>query len=184
MSSLAPLHRSDTDLSAAGLGAALARAVAPARLAAAGLLVVFVGLLALPLQAQAQTVETLVSNTGQTVSTSTAYVGPLTPNVFRAAQGFRTGDNASGYTLSSVDLRLGSVDTGAVVTVSIYDASASGHPNDSLYVLTNPVSIVSAEVNTFTAPANATLVTATEYLVVVEASVEDNPCCHGRHKRS
>ena len=55
MSSLAPLHRSDTDLSAAGLGAALARAVAPARLAAAGLLVVFAALLALPLQAQAQT---------------------------------------------------------------------------------------------------------------------------------
>ena len=55
MSSLALLHRSDTDFSAAGLGAALARAVAPARLAAAGLLVVFVGLLFLPLQAQAQT---------------------------------------------------------------------------------------------------------------------------------
>ena len=55
MSSLAPLHRSDTDRFAAGLGAALARAVAPARLAAAGLLVVFAALLALPLQAQAQT---------------------------------------------------------------------------------------------------------------------------------
>ena len=55
MSSLAPLHRSDTDLFAAGLGAALARAVAPARHAAAGLLVVFAVLLALPLQAQAQT---------------------------------------------------------------------------------------------------------------------------------
>ena len=151
----------------ARLQAALTRTAAPARHAAAGLLVVFAGLLAVSTAAQAQTVQTLVSNTGQTVSTSTAYVGPLTGNVFRAAQGFHTGDNASGYTLSSVDLRLGSVGTGAVVTVSIYDVSASGHPNNSLYVLTNPVSVVSDEVNTFTAPANATLVTGTEYSVVV-----------------
>ena len=54
LSSLAPLHRSDTDLSAAGLGAALARAVAPARLAAAGFLVVFASLLAVATAAQSK----------------------------------------------------------------------------------------------------------------------------------
>ena len=44
------------------LRTALAHAMSPARYAVAGLLVAFAALLTLPLQAEAQTVETLVNN--------------------------------------------------------------------------------------------------------------------------
>ena len=46
------------------LRTALAHAKSPARYAVAGLLVAFAALLTLPLQAEAQTVETLVNNLG------------------------------------------------------------------------------------------------------------------------
>ena len=58
----------------------------------------FAALVALPLQAQAQTVITLVSNTGQASSGS--------PARSDRAQGFTTGSNADGYTLSSIGHRL------------------------------------------------------------------------------
>ena len=61
--------------------------------AAAGVLLVLAGLLAAPVPAQAQTVTTLVSNIGQG---SNGDVISTTPH----SQGFTTGSNASGYTLS------------------------------------------------------------------------------------
>ena len=50
------------------LRTALAHAMSPARYAVAGLLVAFAALLTLPLQAEAQTVETLVNNLAQLVN--------------------------------------------------------------------------------------------------------------------
>ena len=147
-----------------GRAAALTRSL---RCAAAGLLLAFAALLALPLQAQAQTVETLVSNTGQGGS-SGLNVGVADPNKWSMAVGFTTGDNAGGYTLSSVQAVV-SLSGSDQVQVSIYGSDGSGNPGSSLYVLTNPASIVDSDLNTFTALANATLEQETKYFVVFEA---------------
>ena len=149
-----------------GRAAALARSL---RCAAGGLLLAFAALLALPPQAQAQTVETLVSNTGQTAGDQNGLVGTIAGSNWLAGQGFTTGDNTDGYTLSSVQLYIKYFDASDVVNVSIY-SSVSDNPGSSLYVLTSPASIVNERLNTFTAPANATLEKDTEYIVVVEAS--------------
>ena len=128
--------------------------------------------LVLPLQAQAQTVQTLVSNTGQTPNHEHIFeiAGPhVTGDVTKVAQGFTTGDSEAGYTLSSVDLYLTFYGGNPVVTASIYEADASGdNPGSSLYVLTNPA--FANGLNTFTAPANATLVKETKYFVVLEVA--------------
>ena len=84
-----------------GRAAALARS---GLRAAAGLLVVFAALLTLPLQAQAQTVGTLVSNTGKTVHNLDLEVGVSGSNKWSNALGFTAGDNEEGYTLSSVQV--------------------------------------------------------------------------------
>ena len=149
-----------------GRAAALARSL---RCAAGGLLLAFAALLALPPQAQAQTVETLVSNTGQTAGDQNGFVGTIAGSNWLAGQGFTTGDNTDGYTLSSVQLYIKYFDASDVANVSIY-SSVSDNPGSSLYVLTSPASIVNERLNTFTARANATLEKDTEYIVVVEAS--------------
>ena len=84
------------------LSAALSRAGSVACYAA-GFLVAVAALLALPLQAQAQTVQTMVSNTRQTPSDRTQYLSSL-DGCTRAAQGFTTCDSEGEHTLSSVDL--------------------------------------------------------------------------------
>ena len=139
---------------------------------AAGFLVAVAAFLVLPLQAQAQTVQTLVSNTGQTVSNTTGFVGPLSADLWRVAQGFTTGDSEAGYTLSSVDLYFNAIDGTEAVTVSIYEADASGNPGSSLHVLSTPATVANG-LNTFTALANATLDKETDYFVVMEGAGAD-----------
>ena len=138
------------------------RAAARAR---SGLLIVFAALLALPLQAQAQSVQNLVSNSGKP-NIGQRIVGNIDGNRYSLAQGFTTGDNTDGYALSSVDVLTSDIFT--VPKISIYDADTSGNPGSRLYNLINPASFVSNQFNTFTAPANATLETDTEYFIVVE----------------
>ena len=161
MSSLALLHRSDTDLSAAGLGAALARAVAPARLAAAGLLVVFAALLALPLQAQAQTLTTFVSNTAQ---------GPGGASNDFQAQRFATGTNTGGYTISEVQVRLNTTATRST-SVKIRENNATNKPGDLVATLTNPGTLTGDSENTFTAPPDTTLDASTNYWISVNEGI-------------
>ena len=132
------------------------------------LLAVFAALLAIP--AQAQTPTTLVSNSGQTHNTALSYiVGVDLTNQWSHAQQFTTGDNANGYTLSSVQLYLSGFTGTAEARVSIYEADASGDPTSSKYTLTNPGTITNNSLNTFTAPPGAILAAETKYLVVVEA---------------
>ena len=134
---------------------------------AAGVLVAVAAFLVLPPQAQAQTVQTLVSNTGQVFfndfTASSSWV---------AAQRFTTGDDASGYALSSVEVFFSSgFESPDEARVSISGADASGNPGSSLYVLANPNSIPNtAQVNSFTAPPAARLDPGTDYFVVIEAT--------------
>ena len=97
-------------------------------------------------------------------------MGLLFAAQFSQAQGFTTGDNADGYTLSSVEVLITGFAAPETAKVSIYGATSSGTPNSSLYVLNNPALIVNSQRNTFTAQANATLVKETKYFVVLEGS--------------
>ena len=137
-----------------------------ARGLAAGLLVTVAGLLALPLQAQAQKT-TFVSNTGQSTDPDVREVGPHGHLWQLQAQQFRTGDNEGGYPLSAIQVRVDDFGSNSRPKVSIYTTS-SGNPGTSLYVLTNPATLNDDAINTFRAPANATLEKDTNYFVVFE----------------
>ena len=125
--------------------------------------------------AQAQSVITLVSNTDLSTGTGTTTVGEAGSAQFTQAQTFTTGDNAGGYTLSGVRVDIAGNTYGADDTarVSIYTADSDGKPDALKYTLTNP-STVSDGLNTFTAPAGATLEKETEYAVVVEQTGSGN----------
>ena len=154
------------------LSAAMAWVRAAVRRLAPGLLLLVAGLLGGSAAAQAQTVQTLVSNTGQTFDLGAALnVGTVGSNQWSMALGFTTGDNTDGYTLSSVEVGFRADFGGSdEARVSIYGADVSGNPESSLYVLDNPASITNGELNTFNAPAFAYLTKETKYFVVVESA--------------
>ena len=105
----------------------------------------------------------LVSNVGQTPFD---YVGL---NILDAAQSFTTGDNATGYTLTSIELRLDSSDSTDTPTVKLYSGSATGTEEATL---TGPAMLdatTTANV-TFTPSSTVTLGMSTTYWVVAEAN--------------
>ena len=140
-----------------------------ARGLAAGLLVTVAALLALPLPAQAQKT-TFVSNTGQSTATSLRGIGPTGIGSFfySQAQRFSTGSNEGGYTLSAIKVQADNFESASSPRVSIYTVT-SDNPGTLLYVLTNPATLNDDAINTFRAPANATLEEDTNYFVVFEA---------------
>ena len=140
--------------------------------AAAARLAVLAALLALPLQAGAQTVQVLVSNTGQSAgATDSSTVGVSASGMRSHAQKFTTGGNEHGYALDSVQVYVSSgFGAGDAAKVGIHAADASGKPGGSLYVLTGPASIAERSLNAFAAPADATLDGETDYFVVLEAA--------------
>ena len=135
---------------------------------AAGL-AAFAALLALPLQAEAQKT-TFVSNTGQSTATSLRGIGPTGIGSFfySQAQRFSTGSNEGGYTLSAIKVQADNFESASSPRVSIYTVT-SDNPGTLLYVLTNPATLNDDAINTFRAPANATLEEDTNYFVVFEA---------------
>ena len=144
------------------LPAGASRPRAAVRSRAAGFLLGFAALLALPLQAEAQT--TYVSNIGQADN-----AGELA-TYFDLGQGFTTGTDAAGYTLGSVDIRLRSpndVSGSAIPTVSI----VQGTPSGTVVAMLIPPASLTADTTaadyTFTAPANTTLIASTTYYVVI-----------------
>ena len=163
---------------ASGAGAAPARDggvagrpwAAPVRLAAAAPLLAVAAALLLP-AAPAEAQRTFVSNTGQTYDEDERdLVGPFRWEQYSMAQRFRTGGQAGGYSLGSVELSLFGIGNLDVPKVSIHSVNANGTLGGSVHVLTNPGRFVERSFNTFTAPANATLAANTNYAVVVEAT--------------
>ena len=117
--------------------------------ATAGLLLaIATPLVIMPMPAQAQTVTTLVSNIGQG---STGDVISTTPH----SQRFTTGSNASGYTLSGVDVVFVGPD-GYGFAVQVCTVDASGHATSSCTDRTAPASFAAGTLS-FTVPANTTL---------------------------
>ena len=130
------------------------------RLAAAGFLVVLAALLALPLQAQAQT--TLVSNLGQAADSSADFNRS-------AAQRFTTGSNPDGYTLSSVEIKPEDSDSFSMFVCGV---DGSGFPNLTCTLLTAPGSFALGAL-VFNAPAGTTLSAGTTCTVVVTPGGND-----------
>ena len=88
----------------------------------------------------------------------------------RAAQSFRTGPRAGGYTLTSVDI--GSDDVaGDAFSAAIYSTDASGNPDAEVAALTPPSSFAKGTL-TFIAPADTTLAASTTYTVLLTVSSE------------
>ena len=130
---------------------------------AARFLVGFAVVLALPLQAQAQS-KILVSNVGLPNNSGS---GSLIE--FDQAQAFTTGSNSDGYTLRSVEIDMGATngEYATVFTVSIH-SNSSGTPGASLGTLSNPASVSRDGVYAFTTRGIA-LAASTTYFVVIDA---------------
>ena len=130
-----------------------------ARVLTAVLLAAFAALLALP--AQAQTITTLVSNTGQATGQQTLKI---------VAQPFTTGGESGGYTLTSVGVGIVGTDAAGYL-VRIVPNASNDRPDESdstkIISLTTPASLTANAINTFTAPANTTLAANTTYHIIV-----------------
>ena len=148
----------------ARLPAALSRRVAPIRQVAVVALVAVAALFALAPQAQAQTLTTLVSNTGETLDSGST--GSI------VAQNFRTGANADGYTISEVDIRLHAGSGSTSTSVSIRK-NTSGEPGDLVAALTNPSPLSRNSLNTFTAPVGTRLDASTTYWITVSEGISN-----------
>ena len=137
-----------------GFGKSVGRALVAA--------MVLVAALCLMLQSpvQAQTATALLSNLGE-MSAEQAQLAD-------GAQPFRTGANADGYVLTSIEINT-DIQAGAMAntlpTLKVYSGSAGG---TEVAVLTAPSSASSTL--TYTAPANTPLNASTTYWVVVTAS--------------
>ena len=127
---------------------------------------------------QAQSVTTLVSNFGQGRDSDTFSAGVR-------AQTFKTGWNATGFTLHSVDIR---VEVGETIlgnansrfSMYVCPVTAEGYPpvrpaeipsHTACVALTPPTSVAAPATLTFTAPANTHLQRGTHYTVVNIATV-------------
>ena len=101
---------------------------------------------------------TLISNTGQTLSSQSTSV---------QSQPFTTGSNLGGYTLTSVDVGLGGTADSRTRLFHIVPNQSNGQPDLSdstkFITLTTPSSLSSNSLNTFTAPAGAKLAANTTY---------------------
>ena len=136
--------------------------------------IVLLGLLAVLLvdvpQAEAQTPDVLVKNTGQTGLKGLL----LSANLTKVAQGFTTGPDANGYTLGSIGFDFGTIeedisDAGDVLSATLNAVGSDGDPGDALCTLDDPTSFTEEAVNTFYAPATCpALAASTTYFVVVE----------------
>ena len=131
----------------------------------------------------------LVSNLNQVASDNKLYFGSGSTN-YSFAQGFTTGANPGGYTLTSIEVAFSAgVSAAAIgnVTASVWTADGSGNPATDLFTLNKPASFdrpttttsggnnefhtLSGNYSVFTAPANTTLNASTQYLVVVSGGL-------------
>ena len=117
-------------------------------------------------------VNVLVSNTGQTVDPR--LLSAIGSRNKTYSQGFETGTNPGGYSLAAVGVYVyvETLGTGETFTVHIYTVNSAGAPDILAYTLTSPASYADGAVNTFTAPAGATLDADTDYFVVFEGTAD------------
>ena len=103
--------------------------------------------------------DVLVSNIGKLSASESAL------SLFDHAQGFATGANISGYTLTSIEVKFDSAADTPPTTVALHTSVA---PLDTTIAsLTGPTTIVAGN-NTFTAPSGTILDANTTYYIVIE----------------
>ena len=105
---------------------------------------------------------TLVSNAGQSESSVSSSDSQ--------AQSFGTGPNAGGYTITEVQIRLSDLAFVTTTIVQIREDDGS-KPGDLVATLTNPATLTSNALNTFTAPTNTTLDASTTYWISVNEGI-------------
>ena len=131
--------------------------VRSARALAAAALLALTGALFLPASAEAQTVTTLVSNTGQSEQTEKTRKA--------ISQRFSTGSNEDGYTLTGVDV-VSASSTGFTAQVCGVDSDLK--PTSTCTDLTRRTTFAVGTMS-FTAPTDTLLTKSTTYAVVVTA---------------
>ena len=104
--------------------------------------------------------DVLVSNIDKGTTT---HKGSLSSNDY--AQGFRTGANSDGYSLTSVEVRF---DSTAPTGITVSLATGTRTALTDVVTLTNPTSL-SGGINIFTAPSGTTLSANTDYYIVLDA---------------
>ena len=109
-------------------------------------------------EAQAVDTHVLVSNTGQPKKSTFAH----TPH----AQRFVTGAAAAEFIISEVQIQL-AVAAGKDTTIMIKENDSNNRPSNLVATLTNPATLTSNSLNTFTAPAGTTLAANTSYWITV-----------------
>ena len=110
----------------------------------------------------------LVSNTGRN-SDPTTFV-EIGDQDKTTSQRFDTGTYSGRYSLDSVGVYVHDQSPSAGETFTVHIYTNSGGPDTLEYTLTSPASYTSRAVNTFTAPAGATLDANKRYHVVFEAN--------------
>ena len=148
-------------------GRRLAALTARWQIAAALLFVALAALFATTAQAQDVT---LVSNTGESVSSGSSNF---------LAQSFETGANANGYTITEVQIYLRSA-AGSSTSVKIRENGSNDEPGNLVATLTNPATLTTEALNTFTAPANTTLAASTTYWISVNEGVSSSRATYAR----
>ena len=108
--------------------------------------------------AAAQTDITLVGNKAETPTGDLAASATI-------AQGFRTGSNSTGYTLSRIDMVSNDTDSDAF-PVALYTTDSNGLPSTQSVALTVPDSFTAGVLSFFT-PASTTLAASTDYSLVI-----------------
>ncbi len=129
---------------------------------------------------QAQTVQevVLVSNTEQPPWQASYNVGNASGLL--ATQGFHTGDNPGGYTMSTIGIFALANDFSGeeTLTLHIYSSNADGTADALLYTLSPPATPGSAistpGIVDFTAPVGSTLDPDADYHVVVQGSGDES----------
>ena len=127
---------------------------------AAGMLALFALACGSPARA-----EVLVSNIGQNGDGRSPLINTSTPTLSALfhAQGFTTGNNDAGYTLTSIDIYFHNTEDGTTPTVTLHEGSPTGTLVDTL---TGPANVSESE--TFTASSNIILDPRTSYFVVLQ----------------
>ena len=110
--------------------------------------------------------DVLVSNIGQTANDSRVL------GIYRElAQGFTTGSNANGYTLTTIEIKFANSNPRAAPTVTL----RAGFPRgDIIATLTGPANVGGGDgIATFNLPTNITVLPGTAYYVRMEGGVND-----------
>ena len=112
----------------------------------------------------------LVSNVGKATGSSDL---TLQPAASAAAQGFTTGANAGGYTVTGIEVVFHTaVGTPANLRVELWGADGNGKPDSSSKVSLTVPSTVGTGTVAFAAPSGTTLAASTTYYVVFYRSGE------------